>query len=64
MATRRYMTNLGETDIGVTEAIGAATVTKNVELTVDLAATLTKEDTLAALDRFKRHIIQGNWPPA
>jgi hypothetical protein len=64
MATRRYMTNLGETDVSVTEAIGSATATKNVEATIDFAVVTSKEDALLALSRIKRHIIQGNWPPA
>jgi hypothetical protein len=68
MATRRYMLNKGETEFQVTEAVGAATVTKNVELTVDFDApagqAVTKAETLRALDLFKNHILKGNWPPA
>jgi hypothetical protein len=68
MATRRYMLNKGETFTGVTEAVGAATVTKNIELTVDFDAPasekLTKAEVLRALDNFKEYIVRGNWPPA
>ena len=35
MATRRYMVNPQDSPHGVTEAVGAATVTKRIELTVD-----------------------------
>lgn len=68
MATRRYMLNKGETFVGVTEAVGAATVTKNIELTVDFDApagqTVTKAEVLRAIDHFKEYILRGPWPPA
>lgn len=64
MATRRYMTNRGEVDENVTEAVGAATVTKKIELTIDLASSIEKAEVLAALARFERYILKGNWPPA
>ena len=68
MATRRYMINKGETFTGVTEAVGAATVTKNIELTVDFdapaAEKLTKAEVLRAVDTLKDYILRGNWPPA
>jgi hypothetical protein len=68
MATRRYMLNKGETFTGVTEAVGSATVTKNIELTVDFdapaAEKVTKAEVLRAIDRFKEYIVRGPWPPA
>lgn len=78
MATRRYKVNIGETavDAEVTEEVGAATNSKFVELTVDLAATaaykrdgsgqraILREEVLEALDEIKQHILKGNWPPA
>lgn len=68
MATRRYMINKGETFTGVTEAIGSATVSKNIELTVDFDApagqTVTKAETLRAIDTLKEYILRGPWPPA
>jgi hypothetical protein len=68
MATRRYMINKGETFTGVTEAVGSATVSKNIELTVDFDApagrTVTKAETLCALDMLKEYIVRGPWPPA
>lgn len=68
MATRRYMINKGETFTGITEAVGSATVSKNIELTVDFDApagqTVTKAETLLALDMLREYILRGPWPPA
>lgn len=35
MATRRYMADAESADFEVTEAVGASTASKNIELTVD-----------------------------
>jgi hypothetical protein len=74
MATRLYGTTAGETDGGVAEGVGSAVSADAIELTVDLATTvvnvggstraLTKDEVLAGIDRIKRKIITGNWPPA
>lgn len=64
MATRRYGLSRGETEFQVTEAVGAATAADNIELTVDLAVSLSREDVLLALEKIKGHIVKGNWPPA
>ncbi len=77
MATRRYKINAGErnVDAEIVEEVGGATNSKFIELTVDLAATavydssggqraLRKEEVLEALDEIKKHILEGNWPPA
>jgi len=64
MATRRYGISRGETDQQITEGVGAATASDNIEITVDLAVSLTKEDVLLALRKFESHIMKGNWPPA
>jgi len=64
MATRRYSLAKGETEFQVTEAVGAATATKAMEFTFDLAVGLTKEDVLLALDKFKNWIHKGKFPPA
>lgn len=64
MATRRYGISRGETDQQITEAAGAAVSSDNIELTVDLAVSLSKEDVLLALSKFESWIIKGNWPPA
>jgi len=64
MATRRYGLSRGETEFQVTEGVGAAVASDSMELTIDLASSLTKEDVLLALEKFEAHIIKGNWPPA
>jgi len=74
MATRRYKLNAGEGEFSVTEEVGAATNSKTIELTVDLANTavnaasgtrsISKEEVLLALDKFKNHITKSNWLPA
>lgn len=64
MATRRYGVSRGETGDQVTEAVGAATASDSVELTVDLAVNLTREDVLLAIEKIERKVIEGNWPPA
>lgn len=64
MATRRYGLSRGETFNQITEAVGAAVATDSVELTVDLASGLTREDVVLAIEKIQHHITQGNWPPA
>ena len=64
MATRRYSIARGETEFSITEAVGAATATKSMEFTFDLAVSLTREDVLLALDKIMNHIVKGNFPPA
>lgn len=64
MATRRYMVNEGDQQHQVTEAVGAAIVTKSVELTIDLAAGLTKTQAINAIEEIKNYISKKPWPPA
>lgn len=64
MATRRYGISRGENMDQVAEAVGSATAADGVELTVDLAVGLTREDVLLALEKFEAYILKGNWPPA
>ena len=64
MATRIYKISRGETEFQVAEDVGSATVSDNIELTVDLAVSLEKNEVLLALDMLKNHIVKGNWPPA
>lgn len=64
MATRLYGISRGENIDQVTEGVGSATAADGIELTVDLAVSLSKEDVLLALEKFAAHIIKGNWPPA
>jgi hypothetical protein len=68
------MVNPGENEFQVTQAVGAAVDTKNIELTVELADTavnedggtriISKEEVLIALDKIKNHILANIWPPA
>ncbi len=74
MATRRFEVNPGETLTQVTESVGAATVNKAVELTVDLAALvpdgnapggvrpITRNEVLLAIEYFENYITQIQWP--
>lgn len=74
MATRRFMANVGDQLESVTEAVGAAVASKNVELTVDLASTIitdaastrtiSREEVLLCLNLFEQYIIRVQWPPA
>lgn len=74
MATRLYSIEVGAKEEEVTEAVGSATATSEIEVTVDLATTVvneagstravTKSEVLRALDKIKNHILKGNWPPA
>ena len=65
MATRRYMINKGEQQHQVTEAVGAANVTKKIEVTIDLAANITKTDAINGLNQIRDYIAKAKkWPPA
>lgn len=77
MATRLYSIDPENSEFQVTEAVGSAIVTKNVELTVNLASTLitdsnsptgtraiTKNEVILSLEKLKDYILKGNWPPA
>lgn len=74
MATRRYSIGPNETTENVVEAVGAANVTKSIELNVDLAATIVnttsgtrgilRDEVLHALIIFEDYIQKGLWPPA
>lgn len=65
MATRRYGVSRGEPyGTAVVEGVGAAVAADSVELTVDLAANMSKLDVLEALELIERKIMNGQWPPA
>ncbi len=68
MATRRYKISRGENFNQVTEEVGAAVNSDDVEVTVDLAtigaSAQGRERVLLLLDYIKAHIVKGNWPPA
>lgn len=62
MATRRYGISRGESQDAIVEAVGAATV-DDIELTIDLAAGMTREDVLLLVDRLSRYILENDFPP-
>lgn len=74
MATRLYGANPGFALESVTEGVGSATSSHNVELTVDLASTIvtdngttrtiSKSEVLLILELFQEYIAKSNWPPA
>lgn len=75
MATRRYGLKPEQHAFQITEAVGAATVTNPIELTVDfdamaaytpsLTGTKAKNLVLDALKKMEEYIEQkGVWPPA
>lgn len=64
MADRFYGIDRGEQGVrNVTEG-NSSTATTDVELRVDLAANMQKDEVLYALDAIKQAIIQDIWPPA
>lgn len=63
MATRLYGISRGESQEQIAEAVGAAT-TDDLELTIDLAAGMTREEVVVLLDRITRYIIEHDFPPA
>lgn len=74
MATRRYKISPSQPVESIVEEVGAAVNSNLVELTVELAVNavndgstqrvISKMEVLEALDKFKQHIVEGNWPPA
>jgi hypothetical protein len=64
MADRFYGIDRGEQGVrNVTEG-SATTATTDVELRVDLAANMQKDEVLFAIESIKQAIIQDTWPPA
>ena len=64
MADRFYGLDRGEQGIGEVTEGSAATLTTDVEVRVDLDASLSKQDVLLALDVIKGRILEDTWPPA
>jgi hypothetical protein len=64
MAERFYGIDRGEQGVrNVTEG-NSSTATTDVELRVDLAANMNKDEVLYAIESIKDAIIQDIWPPA
>lgn len=74
MATRLYSLAPNATLEDVVEAVGSATTTKAIELTVDLSTSIVnegsstraikQEEVIFALEIFAQYIIRGKWLPA
>lgn len=64
MATRLYGLSRGQTEFAVSEGVGSAVAADDIEITVDLAKSLTKAEVIEKLEEIKNHILKGNWPPA
>lgn len=76
MATRRYSISPGQQEFSVVEAVGAAVVTGKIELTVELANSVTdgnvtggtrpvtREEVLIGLEQIRNRILSKNWSPA
>ncbi len=62
MADRTYGLDRGEEQSAVTE--GSSSPTKDVEVTVDLAVSLTKNEVVRLLTRITDHIVTDDFPPA
>lgn len=63
MATRLYGISRGEGQEQIAEAVGSAT-TDDLELTIDLAVGMTREEVVVLLDRVTRYILEHDFPPA
>jgi hypothetical protein len=63
MATRKYSYDLGQNEYQIVDAAGSGTTT-GIELTVDLAKILSKEDVILALEKIENYLIRNIWPPA
>lgn len=64
MATRLFGISRGENEFQITEGVGSATASDNIELTVDLAVNLKKEDVVLALEKLMNHILTKSQYPA
>jgi hypothetical protein len=63
MATRLYGISRGARQEQIAETVGATT-TDDLELTIDLAAGMTREEVVVLLDRIARYILEHDFPPA
>lgn len=76
MATRIYAVNPGDSEFSVTDGVGSANASKNIELTINTSPTLivdsnsptgsraiTREEVIEAIEKMKNYILRTNWPP-
>jgi hypothetical protein len=64
MANQYYGIDRGETTKMDVTTGAASTATTDVEIRVDLAASMTREEVLRAIEVLKQSIYEANWPPA
>lgn len=64
MANRYYGLDRGKQGDGDVTEGSSSTATLDVEVRIDLAASMDKSEVLMALDNLKRYIAQDTWPPA
>ena len=64
MANRYYGLDRGKQGDGNVTEGSSSTSTLDVEVRIDLAASMDKSEVLMALDNLKRYIAQDTWPPA
>lgn len=62
MAKRYWGSNKGDHQEAVQE--GAATFATDVEVNINLASGLTRDEVLIQLQQIKNIIVQDSWPPA
>lgn len=63
MANRYFGLDRGETKTDTTEG-SSSTATTDVEIRVDLAASMGRREVLIAIDELKQYILEADWPPA
>jgi len=62
MARRYWGSNKGDHQEAVVE--GAVSPAKNVEVNIDLAANMTRDEVRIQLKQIENKIIEDIWPPA
>lgn len=64
MAERYYGIDRGEDGTSNITEGSSSTATLDVEVRIDLAATMSQQEVLLALDVIKQAILEDSWPPA
>lgn len=62
MANRYIGNDKGATYVNITE--DSSTTSKDVEVVIDLSASMSKSEVLVKLEEIKDYIIKANWPMA
>lgn len=61
MATKKFMIDRGQAAVTITTAVGLPTVSKNIELTVDMGVGLKKGDVMKALGYITDYIKKSDF---